>query len=187
MSEADLAAVNARLEELLAAEGARLDAIFHCPHEKGACDCRKPGTGMFERAAREVEGVEIEGGAMVGDSAIDVEAGNRLGLTTVRLGTAAGATRRRLTRRGPARRGPPGSVDFPEPRALLLLFDDLADQLAHVRVPGRLDVAGLIGLAVALDRALLGELVEHGRSISTRTRSSWARSLVIFGPGTSTR
>ena len=89
MSEADLAAVNARLEALLSEQGAHLDAILHCPHEKGACDCRKPGTGMFERAAREIEGVGIEGGAMVGDSAIDVEAGNRLGLTTVRLGSAA--------------------------------------------------------------------------------------------------
>jgi D-glycero-D-manno-heptose 1,7-bisphosphate phosphatase len=86
MGEEDLAAVNARLESLLAAQGARLDAIFHCPHERGACDCRKPGPAMFERAERELEGVEIEGGAMVGDAAIDVEAGNRLGLTTVRLG-----------------------------------------------------------------------------------------------------
>jgi D-glycero-D-manno-heptose 1,7-bisphosphate phosphatase len=89
MGEDDLAAVNDRLEELLAAEGAHLDAILHCPHEKGTCDCRKPGTGMFERAAREVDGVELEGGAMIGDTAIDVEAGNRLGLTTVRLGPSA--------------------------------------------------------------------------------------------------
>jgi D-glycero-D-manno-heptose 1,7-bisphosphate phosphatase len=88
MSEADLAAVNTRLEQELARGGARLDAILHCPHEKGSCDCRKPGTGMFERAAREVDGVDIEGGAMVGDSAIDIEAGNSLGLTTVLLGVA---------------------------------------------------------------------------------------------------
>lgn len=87
MSEADLRAVNERLEELLEAAGARLDAILHCPHEKGECDCRKPGPGMFERAAREIPGVTLEGAAMVGDSALDVEAGNRLGLTTVRLGT----------------------------------------------------------------------------------------------------
>jgi D-glycero-D-manno-heptose 1,7-bisphosphate phosphatase len=89
MSEADLAAVNARLEELLAAEGASLDAIYHCPHEKGECGCRKPGPEMFERAAREVEGVRLEGAAMIGDSAIDVEAGRRLGLRTVRLGPTA--------------------------------------------------------------------------------------------------
>lgn len=86
MSEGDLAAVNARLEELLAAEGAQLDAILHCPHEKGECDCRKPGPGMFERAVREVPGASLEGAAMIGDSALDVEAGSRLGLTTVRLG-----------------------------------------------------------------------------------------------------
>lgn len=89
LSEDDLAGVNARLTELLEAEGARLDAIFHCPHPEDRCDCRKPGPGMFERAAREVPGVALAGAAMVGDSALDVLAGERLGLTTVRLGQAA--------------------------------------------------------------------------------------------------
>jgi D-glycero-D-manno-heptose 1,7-bisphosphate phosphatase len=91
MSEADLAAVNDRLRELLAGRGAHLDAILHCPHGLEGCDCRKPGAGMFERAAREVEGVSLDGAAMIGDSAIDVEAGRRLGLTTVRLGPSAAA------------------------------------------------------------------------------------------------
>jgi D-glycero-D-manno-heptose 1,7-bisphosphate phosphatase len=89
MTEADLAAVHERLEAELAGAGARLDAIIHCPHESDSCDCRKPRTGMFERAAREVEGVAIAGGAMVGDTARDVEAGRRLGLTTVRIGASA--------------------------------------------------------------------------------------------------
>jgi len=89
MSEADLVAVNAELESQLEAAGAELDAILHCPHEKGDCDCRKPAPGMFERAAAELPGVRIEGGAMLGDSVLDVEAGNRLGLTTVRLGPSA--------------------------------------------------------------------------------------------------
>jgi beta-phosphoglucomutase-like phosphatase (HAD superfamily) len=44
---------------------------------------------MFERAAREIDGVAIAGGAMIGDSAIDVEAGRRAGLTTVRLGASS--------------------------------------------------------------------------------------------------
>jgi D-glycero-D-manno-heptose 1,7-bisphosphate phosphatase len=89
MSEEDLAAVNARLEALLAAEGAHLDAILHCPHGKGECECRKPGPGMFERAAREVPGVSLDGATMIGDSPLDIEAGNRLGLTTIRLGPSA--------------------------------------------------------------------------------------------------
>jgi D-glycero-D-manno-heptose 1,7-bisphosphate phosphatase len=89
MSEDDLVAVNDRLRELLAEYGARIDAILHCPHALDSCDCRKPGPGMFERAVREVDGVRLEDAAMVGDSAIDVEAGRRLGLTTVRLGSQA--------------------------------------------------------------------------------------------------
>lgn len=89
MSEADLAAVNDRLRELLAEAGATLDAVLHCPHGLDSCECRKPSPGMFERAAREVEGVRLEGATMIGDSAIDVEAGRRLGLRTVRLGGSA--------------------------------------------------------------------------------------------------
>jgi D-glycero-D-manno-heptose 1,7-bisphosphate phosphatase len=89
MTEADLSAVNERIASELAHGGAQLDGIFHCPHHSGTCDCRKPGTGMLERAAREIEGAGVEGGAMVGDSAIDIEAGRRLGLTTVRLGASA--------------------------------------------------------------------------------------------------
>jgi D-glycero-D-manno-heptose 1,7-bisphosphate phosphatase len=85
MTEDDYAAVTARLTAELDAGGARLDAVFHCPHHADSCDCRKPGPGMFERATREVPGVALHGAAMVGDSPLDIDAGNRLGLTTVRL------------------------------------------------------------------------------------------------------
>src|ERR1700755_3116305 len=49
----EYARVHARLEELLAAEGARLDAAYFWPHDRGCCDCRKLGAGMLRRAARE--------------------------------------------------------------------------------------------------------------------------------------
>lgn len=89
MTEADLAAVHEQLVELLAAEGARVDGILHCPHQVGECRCRKPGPGMFERAEREIEGVRISGSAMVGDSDLDVLAGSYLGISTVRVGPTA--------------------------------------------------------------------------------------------------
>ena len=86
MSEEDLARVHARLTELLGREGARVDGWYHCPHETGACDCRKPGTALFERAAEE-HGIEQLGEAVViGDSASDAEAGRRIGATTVAAG-----------------------------------------------------------------------------------------------------
>ena len=47
-------AVRRRVETLLAAEGAALLDTFSCPHHPdvtGPCPCRKPATGLYERAA----------------------------------------------------------------------------------------------------------------------------------------
>jgi D-glycero-D-manno-heptose 1,7-bisphosphate phosphatase len=47
-------AVRRRMEALLAAEGAALLDTFSCPHHPevtGPCPCRKPATGLYERAA----------------------------------------------------------------------------------------------------------------------------------------
>jgi len=47
-------AVRLRMEELLRAEGAALLDTFSCPHHPdvtGPCPCRKPETGLYERAA----------------------------------------------------------------------------------------------------------------------------------------
>ena len=92
MTEEDLAAVHRRLDDLLAAEGARVDAYYHCPHDKGACDCRKPGTALLERAARE-HGVDLARSVMIGDAESDVEAGRRVGALTVLLGRDAATLR----------------------------------------------------------------------------------------------
>ena len=92
MTEDDLAAVHDRLSSLLAEEGAHVDAYYHCPHDKGVCDCRKPGTAMLERAARE-HGVELARSFLVGDAESDVEAGRRVGARTVLLGRDAGSLR----------------------------------------------------------------------------------------------
>ena len=48
--------VAARVEELLALEGARLDGTYVCPHAPeidGDCPCRKPRLLLYEQAARE--------------------------------------------------------------------------------------------------------------------------------------
>jgi D-glycero-D-manno-heptose 1,7-bisphosphate phosphatase len=87
MSEGDLEAVHARLEQLLADEaGARLDAIFHCPHGLDSCDCRKPEVGLFLRAQERWPEIDLGRSAMVGDSEKDVLAGKRLGMATILLG-----------------------------------------------------------------------------------------------------
>ena len=80
MSSEAVAAVNARLGELLAPEGVSLDGIYVCPHSSEAlCDCRKPKPGLLLRAAREL-GIDLARSWMVGDSARDVAAARAAGV-----------------------------------------------------------------------------------------------------------
>jgi D-glycero-D-manno-heptose 1,7-bisphosphate phosphatase len=85
MSRDDLDAIHERLRRLLAAEGAFLDAIYACPHQTGACDCRKPAPGMLLQAQREHPGLDFAHAAIVGDSLNDLEAGRRAGVRTVMI------------------------------------------------------------------------------------------------------
>lgn len=85
MSHEDVYGVHERLRELLAVRDAHIDALFYCPHEIGTCGCRKPGSGMFLKAERQIPDVKLDGAAMIGDSDLDVEAGLALGLTTVKI------------------------------------------------------------------------------------------------------
>lgn len=70
-----------RLEELLASGGARVDAQYHCPHLpeiSGPCDCRKPGTGLYLRAAERF-GIGLGSSWWVGDRMRDVIPAQLLG------------------------------------------------------------------------------------------------------------
>jgi D-glycero-D-manno-heptose 1,7-bisphosphate phosphatase len=85
MTEHDLAAVHARLHQLLRQRGAWIDRIFHCPHDNGVCACRKPGTLLLERA-RNYLGLEtLQNSIMIGDSLSDVLAGRAVGARTAVL------------------------------------------------------------------------------------------------------
>ena len=85
------AAVHARLKQLLALEGAWLDAAYHCPHASGTCACRKPGAGMLHRAARE-HNFDLAGAVIVGDSDTDLLAGQASGTATILIrGNGSGA------------------------------------------------------------------------------------------------
>lgn len=81
-------AVQAELEEQLAESGARLDAVYHCPHDPRRidCRCRKPGTALFERAARELGGLSLSDALYIGDQSRDVLPGLELGGRAVLLG-----------------------------------------------------------------------------------------------------
>ena len=76
--------VHGRLEELLAAHGAWLDASYYCPHAIDVCGCRKPGAGMLQRAAAE-HGFSLRASVVIGDSTTDLMAGRLVGARTILL------------------------------------------------------------------------------------------------------
>ena len=90
-TESTLDRIHARLNEYLAAEGVELEGIYVCPHlPTDGCRCRKPDTGLLERAARE-RGFEPGEAFVIGDKASDVEMGRRGGCTTFLVRTGYGA------------------------------------------------------------------------------------------------
>ncbi|HET7161470.1 MAG TPA: HAD family hydrolase [Rhodanobacteraceae bacterium] len=70
--------------------GAQLDAVYYCPHHPVHgigkylldCDCRKPGSGMILRAARELD-LDLTRSVMLGDKPTDTAAGQAAGVGTV--------------------------------------------------------------------------------------------------------
>lgn len=63
-------------------QGAHIDAIYVCPHNEGECTCRKPDIGLFLQAERQFC-VDKAQSFMIGDSASDIEAGERYGVRTI--------------------------------------------------------------------------------------------------------
>jgi histidinol-phosphate phosphatase family protein len=80
-TEEDFARVQARVTELLAAEGAHIDAAYHCPHapdQEPRCECRKPGTLLHRTAAAEHD-LDLARSWFVGDRWRDVSMAAELG------------------------------------------------------------------------------------------------------------
>jgi histidinol-phosphate phosphatase family protein len=96
--EADVQAVHNKLETLLGQEHAFLDRIYYCPHhpEKGfdgerpelkiACPCRKPATGMIERAVQELN-IDLGRSWVIGDTTGDLQTARNAGLRSILVRT----------------------------------------------------------------------------------------------------
>lgn len=78
--ESHIQDLHKRLQFLLAQEGAFLDAIYYCPHLPDGtdpaltrvCNCRKPATGLIDRAYSEISGLNKDKSFMVGDKEADM-------------------------------------------------------------------------------------------------------------------
>ncbi|HEV2801945.1 MAG TPA: HAD family hydrolase [Pyrinomonadaceae bacterium] len=81
-----IGAVHTLLAEELERGGARLDAIYYCPHHPSVgeppyrfdCDCRKPRPGLIRRAADDLR-IDLSRSWMVGDRYSDTELARNAG------------------------------------------------------------------------------------------------------------
>lgn len=81
----ELEKMHEQMSDHLANAGARIEAIYYCPHETGVlCDCRKPEPGMLLEAARS-RSLDLASSWMIGDSEVDIQAGKRAGCKTAQL------------------------------------------------------------------------------------------------------
>jgi D-glycero-D-manno-heptose 1,7-bisphosphate phosphatase len=124
-SVSTLEAIQRRVGELLASDGARLDAWRMCLHHpagvvpelSGTCDCRKPAPGMLLDAASELD-LDLSRSWLFGDTDADMLAGRAAGCRTVLIEHPSSTHKRANV----------ANYD--------LLAKDLADGVAQLLAPG---------------------------------------------------
>ncbi|MFO0125046.1 MAG: D-glycero-beta-D-manno-heptose 1,7-bisphosphate 7-phosphatase [Betaproteobacteria bacterium] len=90
----DMASINlihAHMNKLMQAQGARLDAVFFCPHTpEDRCECRKPLPGMMLEIGRRY-GIDLHQVPVAADTLRDLQAAQAAGCEPhlVRTGRAA--------------------------------------------------------------------------------------------------
>lgn len=83
-------AVNKKMKDLLARDGARLDGIYYCPHHPQAevpeyrrdCECRKPRPGLIRKASAEL-GLNQARSFTIGDRLADIKTGQAAGTKNI--------------------------------------------------------------------------------------------------------
>ncbi len=92
-----LAAVNEKMERLLAEQGAHVDGIYYCPHHPEAkearfresCGCRKPKPGLVLQASKEMN-LLPEQSFVVGDRWSDIKTAANCGAKSILVRTGYG-------------------------------------------------------------------------------------------------
>ena len=132
-SEAFVGETHRHMDARLAAGGARVDAYYYCPHHPDgrvaayarACDCRKPGRALIDRAAADL-GLDPRRSFVVGDKWLDVELATNAGAHGILVRTGYGA----------------GDEQRPELRNAIAIVDSILDaaneivrRTAHIAQP----------------------------------------------------
>jgi len=91
----DFFKVNSKMLGEFSKNGINIDKIYFCPHSKSEkCNCRKPKTGMFDRAKKELN-IDMKKSFTIGDMNSDIEAGKAAGTKTILVETGHGKSEKK--------------------------------------------------------------------------------------------
>lgn len=83
--------IHAHMQHEAAHHGARIDAIFFCPHDPSDnCDCRKPRTGLLT-SIHQRTGFDLGTAVMIGDRLSDIDAALAVGARPILVETGHGS------------------------------------------------------------------------------------------------
>ncbi len=85
ITESGVEEINNKISSILAKDDAKITKFYYCPHHPNAnlpkyrviCKCRKPATGLFEKAAEEFN-IDTKKSYIIGDSFREIEAAKNL-------------------------------------------------------------------------------------------------------------
>jgi D-glycero-D-manno-heptose 1,7-bisphosphate phosphatase len=84
MSQEELSSLTVEMIAGIEDGGGKIAGAFFCTHLKeDNCDCRKPRTGLFKIAKKDLDIKSLEGQYFIGDSERDIQAGQSAGLKTI--------------------------------------------------------------------------------------------------------
>ena len=94
--EDTVVSVNSRIDEIFREDGAEIAKFYFCPHYKDGvvpkysieCDCRKPATGMVQKAMEELD---VEPKLVIGDRESDIMLAKNIGVKSILVLTGYGA------------------------------------------------------------------------------------------------
>lgn len=79
-SEEDFLTLSAWMKQKLEENGVVIEKIYHCPHDPEIrCGCRKPDSGMFEKAIEEFC-IDTKNSLVIGDKKSDLDAATKVGV-----------------------------------------------------------------------------------------------------------
>lgn len=96
-SEEFVETVHTRIQKILKAKGAFIDAFYYCPHHptegfgtyKQSCACRKPEAGLLIAAAQDMN-IDLTRSYVVGDMVKDIQVASKVGAKGILVKTGYG-------------------------------------------------------------------------------------------------